>query len=229
MRTISCNGFIFFICVLFLSCASRASSAQESTPNSEAQGKKETQGALRAAQQEQRPEPAVVEAGNSPKPIVPEGRTPVVGGCNFDCIKPDIAAQNFFVALLSDPGIKSQEKPADKRNSKGPPAYYFVESRIFSYKGINHGEQWNRMWAAGDRSARKKKMEQFFADLRAELLGVTTGVAVDDLVKANLKSSASRPGEASYIFLAPGLAEPLHALFRKRGVEWLLHKLEVHQ
>jgi len=229
MKTIVCNGFIVFICVFFLSCASRASSAQESTPSSEVQAKKETQGALSAAQREERSEPAAVEPANSPTPIVPEGRTPVVGGCNFDCIKPDIAAQKFFVALLSEPGMKSQEKSVDKRNSKGPPSYYFVESRVFSYKGINHGEQWSRMWAGGDRSARKKKMEQFFADLRVELLGVTTGVAVDDLVKANLKSSASRPGEASYIFVAPGLAEPLHAVFRKRGVEWLLHKLEVHQ
>jgi len=146
----------------------------------------------------------------------------------MDCIKPDLAARNFFLTLLESPQDK-KEASSKKNEESLPVPSFFLDSRQLSYKGGNQGETWQKMWAADERSERRVRVEQFCRELRTEILGVNTGVTVEALVGANLKPTSSRPGEARYIFVAPGMSDPLDATFHKRGVEWLLYRLEVHQ
>ena len=146
----------------------------------------------------------------------------------MDCIKPDLAARNFFRTLL-DGSRDKKEASSKKTESSLPVPGFFLDSRRLSYKGGMQGETWQKMWSAGERAERQKSVEQFCRELRAEILGVSTGVTVKALVEANLKPTSSRPGEARYIFVAPGMPDPLEATFHKRGVEWLLYRLEVHQ
>lgn len=207
-------------------CASRATTAQEIAPKSV-----EQEAAAKESVAPSKQRGAVVRGEarvEKPVPIIPGPRTPIVGGCNMDCIKPDLASRNFFLALLESP--RDLKEVSSKKNEETLPVPgFFLDSRELSYKGGKQGETWQKMWAAGERSERQKSVEQFCRELRAEILGVNTGVTVEALVEANLKPTSSRPGEARYIFVAPGMPDPLEATFHKRGVEWLLYRLEVHQ
>ena len=232
---VSLFALTFLVGALFSGCASRATSAQEQPPKPTLRGEKR-EGGLGVAPQgaPSTPKTEPVPAAK-PVPIVPAPRIPIVGGCNLDCIKPDVAAQNFFRALLSEPEKKSDGVPGEKKSREAsgasplPSPSYFLDSREFEDRGARLGEKWHEMWVAGERKERGENIQEYLGRLRASILGVNTGVVAKALVDANLKATSARPGQASYIFVAPGMADPLRATFHKRGVEWLLYRLETHQ
>ena len=85
------------------------------------------------------------------------------------------------------------------------------------------------MWVSGPLEHRKNDLDLYCRELRAAILGVTTGLALEPLVDANLKSLPARPGLAAFVFVAPGLNNPIKLTYRQRGIEWLLHSVENHR